>query len=129
MPADPIVTPVAPVNRVPVMVTLVPPTVGPLIGLMAVTVGAATKVYRVLAALVPFGVVTRTLAGPAPPAGVMQVMEVSVSGGLGRSAVQAAPPIVTALAPVRLVPVMVTAERPAVGPLAGLMAVIVGGGI
>jgi hypothetical protein len=43
MPAcGPIVTPVAPVNPVPVMVTLVPPAVGPLLGLIDVTVGAGT---------------------------------------------------------------------------------------
>ena len=39
--APPIVTPVAPVKFVPVMVTLVPPPVGPEIGLMALTVGGA----------------------------------------------------------------------------------------
>jgi hypothetical protein len=37
----PIVTPVAPVKFVPVIVTLVPPPVGPEIGLMALTVGGA----------------------------------------------------------------------------------------
>ena len=35
-------TAVAPVKLVPVTVTLVPPAVGPLVGLTAVTVGAAT---------------------------------------------------------------------------------------
>jgi hypothetical protein len=39
--APPIVTPVAPVKFVPVMVTLVPPPVGPETGLMALTVGGA----------------------------------------------------------------------------------------
>jgi hypothetical protein len=38
----PIVTAVAPVKLVPVMVTLVPPAVGPLLGLMPVTAGATT---------------------------------------------------------------------------------------
>ena len=38
-----IVTVVAPVTKlVPVMVTLVPPVTGPLLGLMPMTVGAAT---------------------------------------------------------------------------------------
>ena len=38
----PKVTAVAPLKLVPVMVTLVPPPVGPPVGLKAVTVGAAT---------------------------------------------------------------------------------------
>lgn len=38
--APPMVTPVTPVKFVPVMVTLVPPAVVPVFGLMAVTVGA-----------------------------------------------------------------------------------------
>ena len=38
----PTVMPVAPVRLVPVMVIDVPPAVGPLVGVMAVTVGAAT---------------------------------------------------------------------------------------
>ena len=38
-------TAVAPVNPVPVIVTRVPPVVGPLVGLRPVTVGAATAVY------------------------------------------------------------------------------------
>ena len=38
----PKVTAVVPLKLVPVMVTLVPPPVGPLVGLKAVTVGAAT---------------------------------------------------------------------------------------
>lgn len=38
----PMVTPVAPVKLVPVMLTLVPPEVGPVEGLTELTVGAAT---------------------------------------------------------------------------------------
>jgi hypothetical protein len=38
----PMVTEVAPVKLVPVIVTLVPPAVGPPVGLIALTVGAAT---------------------------------------------------------------------------------------
>ena len=38
----PKVTAVVPLKLVPVMVTLVPPLAGPLVGLKAVTVGAAT---------------------------------------------------------------------------------------
>ena len=40
--APPMVTPVAPVKLVPVIVTLVPPVVGPEVGEIAVTVGGAT---------------------------------------------------------------------------------------
>ena len=38
----PMVTPVTPVKPVPVIVTLVPPAVVPLVGEIAVTVGAST---------------------------------------------------------------------------------------
>ena len=42
--------------------------------------------------------------------------------------VAATPPMVTAVAPVNCVPVMMTAVPPAIGPLAGLIAVTVGNG-
>ena len=77
----------------------------------------------VLAALVPPGVVTNTLAVPAEPADVVQVTEVDV---LALKGVHALPPMVTALALVRLVPVIVTLVPPAVVPLVGLIAVTVG---
>ena len=79
-----------------------------------------------MAALVPPGVVTSTLAVPAVPAGVVAVIEVAL---LTVMAVAAAPPMVTAVAPVKLVPVMVTAVLPVVGPLLGLMLVTVGAGV
>ena len=47
----------------------------------------------------------------------------------GLTEVQAAPPMVTALAPVRSVPVIVTAVPPKVLPLVGLIAVTVGAGV
>src|SRR5262249_36589032 len=40
--APPKVTPVAPIKWVPVIVTSVPPAVGPIVGVMFVTVGAAS---------------------------------------------------------------------------------------
>ena len=76
------------------------------------------------AALVPPGVVTRTLAVPAAPAGVVQVMEVALTTV---TLVAAAPPMVTPVAPVKFVPVMVTLEPPAMDPKVGLMAVTAGG--
>ena len=77
-----------------------------------------------LAALVPPGVVTRTLAVPAVPGGVDALMEVA----LRTVNDVAVPPIVTAVAPAKFVPVMVTAVPPVVEPLLGLIAVTVGGG-
>ena len=41
---EPKAMPVAPLNPVPVMVTLIPPLAGPLVGLIPVTVGAASVV-------------------------------------------------------------------------------------
>ena len=69
-----------------------------------------------MAALVPPGVVTKTLAVPALPAGVVQVAEVA---DVTVRPVHAEPPTVIPVAPVKLVPVMVMDVPPAVGPLVG----------
>ena len=66
--------------------------------------------------MVPPAVVTRTLALPAVPAGVVQLRLVSL---MTTTLLQALPPTVTALAPVRSVPVMVMAVPPAMGPALG----------
>ena len=79
-----------------------------------------------LAAFVPAGVVTRMLAVPAAPAGVVQVMEVAETT---TTLVHAAPPTVTPVAPVKLVPVIVILVPPAVEPVFGLTAVTVGGSV
>jgi len=78
----------------------------------------------VLAALVPPAVVTSTLAVPALPDGVVQVIEVTdVTAGDA----QVLPPIVTVVAPVtKSVPVIVTLVPPAVEPEVGLIDVTVG---
>ena len=77
-----------------------------------------------MALLVPLGVVTRTLAVPALPVGGAAVkIEVELTTITGVAAV---PPIETAVAPVKSVPVMVTACPPASGPDDGLMDVTVG---
>ena len=76
-----------------------------------------------MALLVPLGVVTRTLAVPALPAGVLAVMVVAFTTV---TPVAAAPPIVTDDAPVKFVPVIVTDCPPAGGPVDGLMPVTVG---
>ena len=60
---------------------------------------------------------------PAVPAGVVAVMEVALTT---TTLVAVAPPKVTLVAPVKLVPVMVTAVPPARGPDMGLMLPITG---
>ena len=119
----PMVTAVAPVNAVPVIVTAVPPPIGPLVGLIAVTVGAATYVKSPEPVPVPAGVVTTTSTAPAACAGVVAVMEVALPTVMP---VAATPPIVTAVAPVNAVPPMVTAVPPAATPLDGTIEVTVG---
>jgi hypothetical protein len=81
-------------------------------------------VYSALAALLPAGVVTTTLTAPAAPAGTVAVIEVAFTT---EKDVAAAPPKVTLVAPVNVVPVMVTLVPPAVGPELGLTEVTVGG--
>ena len=76
-----------------------------------------------MALLVPPGVVTSTLATPALPAGVVAVMVVAFTT---ITDVAAAPPIVTAVAPVKPVPVRVTDCVPASGPDVSLIDVTVG---
>ena len=94
-----------------------------------VGIGDATGVTYVnneLAALVPPGVVTTTLATPAVPAGVVQVADVAEAT---LTLVQAAPPTVMAVAPIKSVPVSVTVVPPSVLPLEGEMAETVGGAL
>ena len=79
--------------------------------------------YSVFALFVPLGVVTSTLAVPALPAGVVAVIEVELTTV---KLVTVAPPIVTAVAPVKSAPVMVTDCPPASGPEDGLRAVTSG---
>ena len=76
-------------------------------------------------ALVPPGVVTVTSTAPALPAGDVAVIDVAL---LTVNEVAAVAPNFTAVAPVKLVPVMVTLVPPAVGPLVGLTPVTVGAG-
>ena len=112
-------TAVAPVNSVPVIVTDVPPAAGPLVGFTFVTVGAATKVNSSLGLveLVPAGVVTVTSTVPAACAGDVAVIVVALFTVKPAAAV---PPKLTAVAPVKFAPVIVTDVPPPVGPLVGL---------
>jgi len=80
----------------------------------------------VLAALVPPGAVTKTLAVPALPAGVVAVMLVELTTV---TLVAAVPPRAIAVAPVKLVPVMVMVVPPACEPLVGEILVTVGAGL
>ena len=75
------------------------------------------------AEFVPLGVVTKTLAVPAVPAGVTAVIEVLLTT---TTLVAAVPPIVTPVVPVKFVPVIVTDCEPAIGPAFGEIAVTVG---
>src|SRR6202165_1452048 len=124
---EPKLTAVAPVRLVPVMVTLVPPAVEPVLGLTPDTVGAAAKLNwsAELVALVPAGAVTVTSTVPAASAGEVAVMEVAE---FTTKVVAAVEPKLTAVAPVRLVPVIMALVPPAVGPELGLTLVTVGTG-
>ena len=121
----PKVTALAPLKFVPVIVTLALPTAGPELGERLVTVGAATKVNWSAAdvALVPPTVVTLTSTVPALPTGVVAVIWVAE---LTVNPLAAVAPKVTAVAPVKFVPVIVTVVPPAVGPAVAVMLVTVG---
>src|SRR5438309_8576365 len=112
-------TALAPVKLVPLMLTLVP--TGPLAGVKLLIVGAlAVTVKLLLLVAVPPGVVT--LIGPlVAPLGTVAVIEVA-----GLTVKAALTPLkATALAPVKLVPLMLTLVP--TGPLPGVKPLIVGG--
>ena len=111
-------TAVAPLKSVPVMITNVPPAVGPEVGETELTVGAATKVNSspALVGEVPPGPVTVMSTVPAGLAGEVAVICVSESTVNEAAGVA---PKVTAVAPVKSAPVMTTEVPPAVGPELG----------
>ena len=78
-----------------------------------------------LVALVPPGVVTVTSTVPAKPAMAVAVTLVAL---LTLKLVALVDPNLTAVAPVKLVPVIVTMVPPAVGPAVGATCVTVGAG-
>jgi hypothetical protein len=112
------VTAVAPVKSAPLIVTVVP--TGPMVGAKIVIVGGFTTVNAPLLVAVPAGVVT--LIGPVVArAGTVAWIAVSeVTAKLAPRPLNA-----TAVAPVKLVPLMVTLVP--TGPLVGAKIVIVGG--
>ena len=85
------------------IVTLVPPAVGPAVGCTPVTVAAASYVYssELLVALPPPGVVTVTSTVPALPTGAVAVICEALTTVTLVAAFNAKS---TAVAPVRLVP-------------------------
>jgi len=119
----PIVT-VPPDKFVPLIVMLVPPAVVPLDGVIDVIVGnGAVYVNAPGKVPVPFAVVTATSTAPAACTPVVAVIEVAEL----LTTVAATPPIVTAVALSKFVPVIVTLVPPDVPPDEGLTVVIEGG--
>jgi len=114
---------VAPVKLAPVIVIAVLPLVGPDIGKIEAIVGAATYVNALALVAVPPTFVTATLFAPAVPAGVLAVIEVALTT---TTLVAATPFTFTLVTPVKLVPVIVIAVLPLVGPDVGEIEVIVG---
>ena len=121
----PNVTAVAPVRLVPVMVTVVPPAVGPVVGTKLVIVGGATNLKVPGDVAVPPGVVSDTATVPAAWAGATAL---TVVGPVTVKLLADVVPNLTAVTPVRLVPVTVTVVPPVVGPAVGAMPVTVGAG-
>jgi len=117
---------VAPLAKfVPVIVTVVPPVVAPLLGLTLVTVGGARYVKPLASVpLRPLLFVTATVTAPALPAGVVAVMVVLFTTV---TLLAAAPPNFTVAPLAKFVPVIVTTVPPAVGPPFGLTLVTLGG--
>jgi len=111
-------TAVVPVKLVPVSVTEVPTT--PLVGVKLVIVGAATKVKLLELVPVPPEVVTETVPVVVPLATTAEIVVELVTEKL----LAAVPWNLTAVAPVKLVPVRVT-EVP-IPPLVGEKLVTVG---
>jgi formyltetrahydrofolate synthetase len=103
---------------VPVMVTLVPPSVGPELGVTLATVGAGSSYVKPLVSvpLWPPGFVTTTLTAPAAWAGVVAVIEVLLEKD---TPVAATPPTVTVGTASKLVPLIVMLVPPSVGPELG----------
>jgi len=125
----PNLTAVAPVKLAPVIVTLVPPAAGPLLGEIEVTAGAVAEYVNwsaALVGLVPPKWVTVTSTVPVP-AGEIAAIDVALSTTTERAS---APPKRTSAptlkAVMKLVPVIVTLVPPPAGPLFGEIDVTVG---
>jgi hypothetical protein len=115
---------VAVVKPVPVRVTLLPPTIAPLVGDKLVSVGAATYM-NVAPLLVAEAVLTVTALAPAASAGEVAV---TVLSELTVTAVAAVVPKFTLRVLIKPAPVMVTTVPPVIGPEVGVIELITGGG-
>ena len=104
----------------------VPPNVDPPDGETLVTTGTGTIYSNKLFALfVPLGVATNRLAKPATLAAIVAVMVVELTT---IKLATETPPIATAVAPVKLSPVIVIEVPPNVDPLDGETLATVGAG-
>jgi len=123
----PNVTADVPVKFVPVIVTVVPPAIGPAANPVAAStdeiVGVPINLNPPELVAVPPAVVNATSLAPAVPDGVVTVTEVALTLV---SEVPALPSKVTLVVADKLVPVIVTVVDPAVGPLDGDTELIVG---
>jgi len=118
-------TEVAPVKPVPVILTMVPPEYGPDVGEMLVITGGTYVNWSAdEVADVPSGVVTVISTVPRFDAdGLVAVIEVSL---LNVNDDAADWPNITAVTPVKPLPVMVTTVPPVFGPVVGETLVITG---
>ena len=116
-------TALAPVNPEPVMVTVVPPAVGPVDGDSEVTAGATVYVYFLLAVFVPYGVSTYTYTDPDECAAAIAVIWLSL---FTVKLVAATVPKITLVAPENLAPMIVTVTPPPSGPEFGVMLAMAG---
>ena len=109
----------------PVIVSDVPPDAGPEPGVTPLTVGGAMYVNApARVPLCPSALVTVTSTGPVAPAGVTAVIVVALTTA---TLVAGLAPIVTVAPAVKLVPVIVIAVAPLVGPELGVTLTIDGG--
>ena len=120
--ATPPIATVAPFTKlVPVIVTGVPPAVGPEVGAIFVTVSGGPRYAKpfVSVPVFPSGFVTTTSTSPAACAPVVAVIVVWLTTV---TPVAATPPIVTVAPSTNSVPVIVTLVPPAAGPEVGAIA-------
>ena len=109
----------------PVIVTLSPPSIEPLLGVTRVMLGtsvAALYVNADVLVAVPPGVVTDTFTVAAACAGAVQVIWVALKMVADTAVVSK----VTVAGPIKFVPVMVTERPPFTEPIVGDTVVIVG---
>ena len=119
-----IVAPGAVRKPAPVTVTGVPPALGPVFGVRPVMMGTNVNWSADDVALVPFGVVTVTSTVPATSAGETAVIDVA---DFTLKLLALIWPNLTAVAPVKLLPVMATDVPPVTRPLTGFSLVTLGG--